>query len=48
LAGLPGPPGREFGRPPRAGALVSWRPDAAIMSGLSGTANNGVIAPGCG
>jgi hypothetical protein len=27
---------------------VSWRPDAAIMSGLSGTANNGVIAPGCG
>ena len=48
LAGLPGPPGREFGRPARAGALVSWRLDGEIMSGLSGTANNGVIAPGCG
>jgi len=29
--------------------LVSWAGrTGAIMSGLSGTANNGVIAPGCG
>ena len=29
-------------------ARAPWRPEGGIMSGLSGTANNGVIAPGCG